>query len=386
MSLEVNNDNKTTAYEGTLQTKVTSQNNPSNLEAKSNLTKKDSGCSNNTGGVSGGNLFNVNSLSIEPTTGNLVDSSNSNHEKLIQNIVSVDGSLVNFASNQNFSVIGNTNNESGNDQNNGTIYLLVSSNDSQTILQPIEQQQQQQSSSSTVPTVPHSHNLSIVSHVQNNSADTATTEVEDISKTLSSNNNVSNTNGDGNSAETTAVVQVMNTDGIPVHINVNDVLASLQNSKNVSSLKKDGSALINLSPYLSTLDNTSNNGLNNESNHLKATESNGPMFVIDPTQDMITTIPNWALHLRDCTLNGDTYTGYVMTEAEMDAVLNLYKKETQSLFAIRQTPSPAKDESAETVRLMWKSQYVPYDGIPFINVGKINDFICVEYLLMSRLI
>ena len=53
----------------------------------------------------------------------------------------------------------------------------------------------------------------------------------------------------------------------------------------------------------------------------------------------------------------------------MDQVLNSYKKETNSLFAIRQTPSPVKEENG-TVRLMWKSQHVPYDGIPFINIGK----------------
>ena len=52
----------------------------------------------------------------------------------------------------------------------------------------------------------------------------------------------------------------------------------------------------------------------------------------------------------------------------MDQVLNSYKKETNSLFAIRQTPSPVKEENG-TVRLMWKSQHVPYDGIPFINIG-----------------
>ena len=366
MSLEVNDGNKTTGYEGSTHTEVTNQNSPSNLASKSNITKKDSrsDCISSTDAdVNGGNVFNVNGInpnsanSFEPS--NLVDSSNSNDQdqKLIQNIVTVDGSLVNFTSNSNFSVISNTNNGSGNEQNNGTIYLLVSSNDSQTILQPV-QQQQHQSSTSTVSTPPHSHSLSIVSHVPNNSAGTTS---EGVPKS--------------HSDESTAVVQVMNTDGIPVHINVNDVLASLQNSKNISSLKKDGSALINLSPYLSTLDTTANTTINHEPNHhLKSTDGSGSMFVIDPTQDMITTIPNWALHLRDCTLNGDTYTGYVMTEVEMDAVLNLYKKETQSLFAIRQTPSPAKDESAETVRLMWKSQYVPYDGIPFINVGKIKTF------------
>lgn len=57
----------------------------------------------------------------------------------------------------------------------------------------------------------------------------------------------------------------------------------------------------------------------------------------------------------------------------------MYKKETQSIFAIRQTPSPAKDESLETVRLMWKSQYVPYDGIPFVNVGRRATVMECEY-------
>ncbi len=66
---------------------------------------------------------------------------------------------------------------------------------------------------------------------------------------------------------------------------------------------------------------------------------------------------------------GESYFGYVMNEVEMDQVLNCYKKETNSLFAIRQTPSPVKDETG-TVRLMWKSQHVPYDGVPFINIGK----------------
>ena len=60
----------------------------------------------------------------------------------------------------------------------------------------------------------------------------------------------------------------------------------------------------------------------------------------------------------------------------MDQVLNSYKKETNSLFAIRQTPSPVKEENG-TVRLMWKSQHVPYDGVPFINIGKLKE--CVDF-------
>lgn len=365
MSLEVHDGNKTDAYEVQIQPEVTNANIPTSISLlpKLNLnTKKDSGCSRTNSHVvvnnNGNTIFNVdginaNNLSIGSS--NLVQSSNSNDQKLVQNLVTVDGSLVNFASNQNLSIINNNTNNGNDSVNNGTIYLLVSSNDSQTILQPVDQQQLH-SAGAVSTTVPH--NLSILSHIQNNS------NLEGFTKTLGTGNN-----GEHHS-ESTSVVQVMNTDGVPVHINVNDVLASLQNNKNMSSLKKDGSALISLSPFLSNLDNTTHATLNHEHNQLKATDNGGSMFVIDPTQDMITTIPNWALHLRDCTLNGDTYTGYVMTENEMDAILNLYKKETQSLFAIRQTPSPAKDECAETVRLMWKSQYVPYDGIPFINVGK----------------
>ena len=70
-------------------------------------------------------------------------------------------------------------------------------------------------------------------------------------------------------------------------------------------------------------------------------------------------------------LLGDCFYGFVKNEVEMDQVLNAYKKETNSLFAIRQTPSPVKEENG-TVRLMWKSQHVPYDGTPFINIGKLT--------------
>jgi len=79
--------------------------------------------------------------------------------------------------------------------------------------------------------------------------------------------------------------------------------------------------------------------------------------------------PSWAVLLSDFQRIGDSYYGFVKNEVEMDQVLNSYKKETNSLFAIRQTPSPVKEENG-TVRLMWKSQHVPYDGIPFINIGR----------------
>eukprot|EP00795_Rhopilema_esculentum_P005130 gene5130-251_t len=79
--------------------------------------------------------------------------------------------------------------------------------------------------------------------------------------------------------------------------------------------------------------------------------------------------PAWAQYLADFQKIGDSYYGFVKNEVEMDQVLNAYKKETNSLFAIRQTPSPVKEDNG-TVRLMWKSQHVPYDGIPFINIGR----------------
>ncbi|CAM4590729.1 unnamed protein product [Leuciscus chuanchicus] len=72
---------------------------------------------------------------------------------------------------------------------------------------------------------------------------------------------------------------------------------------------------------------------------------------------------NWALRLRGCEEQkiGESYRGYCNTEAELEAVLLLHKQQTRAVFGTRQSPSPAKPAT----RLMWKSQYVPYDGIPF---------------------
>uniref|UniRef100_A0A4W4GUV4 Calcium responsive transcription factor n=1 Tax=Electrophorus electricus TaxID=8005 RepID=A0A4W4GUV4_ELEEL len=75
--------------------------------------------------------------------------------------------------------------------------------------------------------------------------------------------------------------------------------------------------------------------------------------------------PNWANRLRSCEKLGDSYRGYCNTETELEAVLLLHKQQTHSVFGTRQSPSPAKPAT----RLMWKSQYVPYDGIPFVNAG-----------------
>ncbi|XP_059198267.1 calcium-responsive transcription factor isoform X2 [Centropristis striata] len=75
--------------------------------------------------------------------------------------------------------------------------------------------------------------------------------------------------------------------------------------------------------------------------------------------------PSWALRLRNVQKLGDSYRGFCCSEAELEAVLLLHKQQTGSVFGTRQSPSVDKPAT----RLMWKSQYVPYDGIPFINTG-----------------
>ncbi|XP_063256369.1 calcium-responsive transcription factor isoform X2 [Prinia subflava] len=84
-----------------------------------------------------------------------------------------------------------------------------------------------------------------------------------------------------------------------------------------------------------------------------------------PLQPLPLNTPAWACHLRNCERIGDSYRGYCVSEAELEGVLTLHKQQTQSVWGTRQSPSPAKPAT----RLMWKSQYVPYDGIPFVNAG-----------------
>ncbi|KAL8183656.1 UNVERIFIED_CONTAM: hypothetical protein K2H54_048264 [Gekko kuhli] len=87
-------------------------------------------------------------------------------------------------------------------------------------------------------------------------------------------------------------------------------------------------------------------------------------FSVSP-QSLPPNIPAWARRLRSCEKIGDSYRGYCSSETELDSVLILHKQQTQSVWGTRQSPSPAKPAT----RLMWKSQYVPYDGIPFVNAG-----------------
>ncbi|XP_041118789.1 calcium-responsive transcription factor-like isoform X4 [Polyodon spathula] len=84
-----------------------------------------------------------------------------------------------------------------------------------------------------------------------------------------------------------------------------------------------------------------------------------------PPKPLPPNTPAWARRLRSCEKIGDSFRGYCMNEAELEGVLTLHKQQTQSVWGTRQSPSPAKPAT----RLMWKSQYVPYDGIPFVNAG-----------------
>ncbi|MBZ3888746.1 Neurobeachin-like protein 1 [Sciurus carolinensis] len=87
--------------------------------------------------------------------------------------------------------------------------------------------------------------------------------------------------------------------------------------------------------------------------------------LLAPLQSLSSNTPIWACRLRSCEKIGDSYRGYCVSETELESILTFHKQQTQSVWGTRQSPSPAKPAT----RLMWKSQYVPYDGIPFVNAG-----------------
>ncbi|KAK7480199.1 hypothetical protein BaRGS_00028584 [Batillaria attramentaria] len=84
-----------------------------------------------------------------------------------------------------------------------------------------------------------------------------------------------------------------------------------------------------------------------------------------PTSAVLQNCPLWATRLQNCEKIGESYRGYVESEVQLDLLLTYHKQQTQSFWGTRQSPSPAKPST----RLMWKSQYVPFDGIPFVNIG-----------------
>ena len=75
--------------------------------------------------------------------------------------------------------------------------------------------------------------------------------------------------------------------------------------------------------------------------------------------------PRWTDRLVACEKVGDSYRGYVKSEGDVEAVLAAHRNETATSWSTRQSPSSDHESS----RLMWRSQYVPFDGIPFVNVG-----------------
>ncbi|XP_038048996.1 calcium-responsive transcription factor-like [Patiria miniata] len=75
--------------------------------------------------------------------------------------------------------------------------------------------------------------------------------------------------------------------------------------------------------------------------------------------------PTWATRLKDCEEIGNSYRGYVESEVELEFLLTYHRQQTGTTWGTRQSPSTAR----ESKRLMWKSNYVPYDGIPFLNLG-----------------
>ncbi|KAJ8410123.1 hypothetical protein AAFF_G00211640 [Aldrovandia affinis] len=97
----------------------------------------------------------------------------------------------------------------------------------------------------------------------------------------------------------------------------------------------------------------------------KTPPESSPDCFAAPLKPLPPNTPSWAHLLHNCEKIGDSYRGFCTTETELEAVLMLHKQHTHSVFGTRQSPSPAKPAT----RLMWKSQYVPYDGIPFINAG-----------------
>ena len=99
----------------------------------------------------------------------------------------------------------------------------------------------------------------------------------------------------------------------------------------------------------------------NIDDHGRTTESE------DLLQQDFGDLPPWAAQLKGCERMGDSYRGYVHTEAELDILLSMHKEHTHSSWGTRQSPSSQKP----SVRFMWKSQYVPYDGVPFLNSGKL---------------
>ncbi|XP_022238317.1 calcium-responsive transcription factor-like [Limulus polyphemus] len=83
------------------------------------------------------------------------------------------------------------------------------------------------------------------------------------------------------------------------------------------------------------------------------------------TKPSLPDAPSWVQRMNDCEEIGSSYRGWVGTEDALDLLLAYHKQLTHSSWGTRQSTSSLRS----SLRLMWKSQYVPFDGIPFINAG-----------------
>uniref|UniRef100_A0AAY4B964 Uncharacterized protein n=1 Tax=Denticeps clupeoides TaxID=299321 RepID=A0AAY4B964_9TELE len=113
------------------------------------------------------------------------------------------------------------------------------------------------------------------------------------------------------------------------------------------------------------LQTVSSDGLSNGSAACKLKGACGSFVV--PLKPLPPNAPSWALRLRDCEKIGDSYRGYCSTEAELEAVLLL--PAASDPRRLRHEAVALAGPQKPATRLMWKSQYVPYDGIPFVNAG-----------------
>uniref|UniRef100_A0A5F4W8S7 Calcium responsive transcription factor n=1 Tax=Callithrix jacchus TaxID=9483 RepID=A0A5F4W8S7_CALJA len=156
----------------------------------------------------------------------------------------------------------------------------------------------------------------------------------------------------------TGMAQVIIPQGQLVDVNsTQDVPEEKPSDRNLSTVSVDTLA-----------DNPSNYILHPQSSFTLPKKSVTRMLeepLLAPLQPLSSNTPIWACRLRSCEKIGDSYRGYCVSETELESVLTFHKQQTQSVWGTRQSPSPAKPAT----RLMWKSQYVPYDGIPFVNAG-----------------
>ncbi|XP_037379764.1 calcium-responsive transcription factor isoform X2 [Talpa occidentalis] len=156
----------------------------------------------------------------------------------------------------------------------------------------------------------------------------------------------------------TGMAQVIIPQGQLVDVNgLQDVSEEKPNDRNLPTVRVDALA-----------DNTSNYILHPQASVTLPKKTVTRMLeepFLAPLQPLSSNTPIWACRLRSCEKIGDSYRGYCVSETELESILTFHKQQTQSVWGTRQSPSPAKPAT----RLMWKSQYVPYDGIPFVNAG-----------------